>query len=66
VITEPHTFVGGAIAVSDGPGLGIELDRDSLAALHQRWRDSDVRGRDDAAAMRRVHPDWISPALPRW
>jgi glucarate dehydratase len=66
VITEPHTFVGGAIAVSDGPGLGIELDRDSLAALHERWRDSDVRGRDDAAAMRRVHPDWISPALPRW
>jgi glucarate dehydratase len=66
VITEPHKFVDGAVAVSDGPGLGIELDRDSLAALHQRWLDSDVRGRDDAAAMRRVHPDWTSPALPRW
>ncbi|MDT7674892.1 MAG: glucarate dehydratase, partial [Pseudonocardiales bacterium] len=66
VITEPHRFVGGAVAVSDGPGLGIELDRDSLAALHQRWLDSDVRGRDDAAAMRRVHPDWVTPQLPRW
>jgi glucarate dehydratase len=66
VITEPHRFVGGAVAVSDGPGLGIELDRDSLAALHQRWLDSTVRGRDDAAAMRRVHPDWVTPQLPRW
>lgn len=66
VITEPHTFTDGALTVSDEPGLGIELDRDSLAALHQRWLDSDVRGRDDAAAMRRVHPDWVTPQLPRW
>src|SRR5207302_101637 len=51
VITKPHTFSGGAVRVSDEPGLGIELDRESLAALHQRWLDSDIRRRDDAAAM---------------
>lgn len=66
VITEPHTFSGGMVKVSDAPGLGIELDRDALAALHQRWLDSDVRRRDDAAAMRRVDPAWTAPVFPRW
>ncbi|WP_327583963.1 glucarate dehydratase [Nonomuraea sp. NBC_00507] len=67
VITEPHRFTGGAIEVSDAPGLGVELDRDALAALHERWlARPDMRDRDDVAAMRKVHPDWIQPALPRW
>lgn len=66
VITVPHTFTGGAVEVTDTPGLGVALDRDSLARLHQRWLDSDVRGRDDAAAMRRVHPEWTSPSFPVW
>lgn len=66
VITEPHTFSGGMVKVSDAPGLGVELDRDSLATLHQRWLDSDVRRRDDAAAMRRVDPGWRAPRFPRW
>jgi glucarate dehydratase len=66
VITRPHTFHGGAVEVSDAPGLGVELDRDRLADLHRRWADSDVRDRDDAAAMRAVDPDWHAPRLPRW
>jgi glucarate dehydratase len=66
VITEPHTFSGGMVKVSDAPGLGIELDRDALASLHRRWLDSDVRRRDDAAAMRRVDPAWTAPRFPRW
>jgi glucarate dehydratase len=67
VITEPHRFAGGAVTVSDSPGLGVQLDPVSLAALHQRWHDHpDMRDRDDAAAMRRVHPDWVTPTLPRW
>lgn len=66
VITEPHVISGGAVAVSDLPGLGVELDRDSMAVLHQRWLDSAVRRRDDAAAMRRVHPEWVTPRFPRW
>lgn len=73
VITEPHQFTEGAVRVSDEPGLGVELDRAALAQLHQRWLDSaslhptlDYRRRDDAAAMRRVQPDWTAPAFPRW
>jgi glucarate dehydratase len=66
VITEPHVFVDGALEVSDTPGLGVELDRDALARLHRRWANSDVRDRDDVAAMRIAHPDWTQPSLPRF
>ncbi|MFD5582617.1 glucarate dehydratase family protein [Streptomyces sp. NPDC127063] len=68
VLTERLTFEDGRIAVSDAPGLGVELDRDRLAFLHRRWRDDDgrLRERDDAAAMRAVDPGWVTPAVPRW
>ncbi|MEW2246070.1 glucarate dehydratase family protein [Streptomyces sp. NPDC058733] len=68
VLTERLTFEDGRIAVSDAPGLGVELDRDRLAFLHRRWRDDDgrLRERDDAAAMRAVDPGWVTPAMPRW
>jgi len=61
VITEPHTFTDGRITVTDAPGLGVVLDRENLAKLHERWVNSDVRRRDDLAAMRRVHPEWTVP-----
>ncbi|GAA3498010.1 glucarate dehydratase family protein [Streptomyces prasinosporus] len=68
VLTERLAFEGGAVRVSDAPGLGVELDRDRLALLHRRWLDDDgsLRDRDDAAAMRAVDPDWVTPAVPRW
>ncbi|MFI9027689.1 glucarate dehydratase family protein [Streptomyces sp. NPDC053560] len=68
VLTERLTFEGGAVAVTDTPGLGVELDRDRLAALHRRWLDDDgsQRDRDDAAAMRLADPEWTTPAVPRW
>jgi glucarate dehydratase len=67
VITEPHRFTGGAVEVSDAPGLGVELDRDALATLHERWiKLSGVRDRDDVAAMRQADPTWVQPPLPRW
>ena len=52
----------------DAPGLGVELDRDRLRALHQRWLDDDgtLRDRDDAAAMRVADPGWVTPSVPRW
>jgi glucarate dehydratase len=34
--------------------------------LHQRWLDSDVRDRDDVAAMQVAEPQWQQPALPRF
>ncbi|WP_328473917.1 glucarate dehydratase family protein [Streptomyces sp. NBC_00448] len=68
VITERHVFTGGRLTVCDRPGLGVELDRAALAALHQRWLDDDgtMRDRDDAAAMRKADPEWRTPSVPRW
>ncbi|MQA09501.1 MAG: glucarate dehydratase [Pseudonocardiaceae bacterium] len=66
VITRPHTFVDGALDVPDDPGLGVELDRDAVAALHDRWIRLGVRDRDDVAAMRKADPTWTQPSLPRW
>ncbi|MEU6989474.1 glucarate dehydratase family protein [Streptomyces sp. NPDC046465] len=69
VLTSRLRFVDGKVAVTDAPGLGVELDRVALAALHARWLDDDFRAlreRDDAAAMRVADPAWETPSVPRW
>ncbi|MGW2698967.1 glucarate dehydratase family protein [Streptomyces sp. NPDC001340] len=68
VLTERIAFTDGRVAVSDAPGLGVELDRDELARLHRRWAEDDgaMRERDDAAAMRVAEPHWRTPVMPRW
>ncbi|MFD9909811.1 glucarate dehydratase family protein [Streptomyces sp. NPDC059063] len=69
VLTARLPFVDGRVTVSDRPGLGVELDRERLGVLHRRWLDEDfaaLRERDDAAAMRRMDPQWVTPAVPRW
>ncbi|MGH3500054.1 MAG: enolase C-terminal domain-like protein [Nocardioidaceae bacterium] len=66
IITEPHRFTDGALEVDDRPGLGIELDRDAMARLHERWTGSDVRERDDVAAMKRARPGWEPSGFPKW
>ncbi|MFF7778063.1 enolase C-terminal domain-like protein [Streptomyces tanashiensis] len=60
VVTTRPVFRAGRLAVSDTPGLGVDLDREALAVLHRRWLEDDgtYRDRDDAAAMRAVDPDW--------
>lgn len=47
-------FRQGAIAVPDGPGLGVEIDEEALARLHEQYVSCGVRKRDDATHMRRV------------
>ncbi|MDQ8708051.1 enolase C-terminal domain-like protein [Streptomyces sp. LHD-70] len=67
VITEPHVFRDGRVEVSDAPGLGVELDRTALAALHERWqRMPGMRDRDDEAGMRLADPTWTPHNSPRW
>jgi glucarate dehydratase len=55
----------GAVAVPQGPGLGVRIDRDALARLHGNYLACGIRVRDDAAEMRKYRPDWSSK-LPRY
>ncbi|MEV0994042.1 glucarate dehydratase family protein [Nonomuraea sp. NPDC050202] len=58
-------FREGAIAVPTGPGLGVELDEDALAALHEQYVRCGQRGREDTAYMRSIVPDF-TPNTARW
>lgn len=49
-------FDRGTVRVPTSPGLGVELDRAQLAALHEQYLRCGVRNRDDLAQMRRVDP----------
>ncbi|WP_433163585.1 enolase C-terminal domain-like protein [Kribbella sp. CA-247076] len=52
-------YAGGAIAVPDGPGLGVELDRDKLAEYAELFRELGPYPYDRDPAR----PDWY-PLLP--
>jgi glucarate dehydratase len=58
-------FVDGAISVPSGPGLGVELDDDALARLHEQYLACGITERSDTLYMQSLHPDY-SAALPRW
>ncbi|MFC4852138.1 glucarate dehydratase family protein [Actinophytocola glycyrrhizae] len=58
-------FENGAVPVPTGPGLGVELDRDALARLHEQYLACGVTERDDTGYYRRTHPDF-DPTAPRW
>ncbi|MFG1926090.1 enolase C-terminal domain-like protein [Cryptosporangium sp. NPDC048952] len=66
---EPFAITGGRIAVPTAPGLGVELDRERLAAAHELYLSHGLGGRDDAAAMQHVIPGWAfdpkRPAMTR-
>ena len=51
-------FVDGAVPVPDGPGLGVELDRDALAVMHEQYERCGIRTRDDEGYMRSFDPSF--------
>ena len=51
-------FEDGSLPVPDGPGLGVELDRQALTRLHQTYLDCGLTKRDDAVEMQKVEPGW--------
>jgi glucarate dehydratase len=65
VAGSPFTFAGGALSVPRGPGLGVELDRDALARLHEQYLACGLRNRDDTGYMQRVVPGY-QRVQPRW
>lgn len=55
----------GAVTVPNEPGLGVELDRTSLARLHQNYLECGLTKRDDQIEMQKVVPGWEFKAV-RW
>jgi glucarate dehydratase len=65
VVTEPLVIAGGSAEVPDTPGLGVRLDPDALARLHENYRTCGVRERDDTAYRQRFEPGYTK-RRPRW
>ncbi len=53
-------FEQGSLRVPTGPGLGVALDREALARLHDNYLHCGIRQRDDLAQMRRYDPAFPS------
>jgi glucarate dehydratase len=66
-VVEPGVlrFVDGSVPVPSGPGIGVTLDRDALARLHEQYLSCGIRRRDDVGPMRAIDPEWRSDC-PRW
>jgi len=65
IVGNPFEFVGGSLEVPRRPGLGVELDRERLAVLHQQYLDCGITNRDDTGYMQKFDPDYRAVA-PRW
>lgn len=59
------TFKDGAVEVPTSPGLGVTLDRDALARLHEQYLRCGIAERSDTAYMQKLHPSYDA-RLPRW
>ncbi|EHN73191.1 mandelate racemase/muconate lactonizing protein [Streptomyces coelicoflavus ZG0656] len=59
------TWKDGSVAVPTGPGLGVEVDEEAVARLHEQWRNCGVRTRDDVTPMKEVDPSWTGE-VPRF
>ncbi len=51
-------FEGGRLKVPTTPGLGVELDRQALARLHENYLRCGIRRRDDLGQMRKYDPSF--------
>lgn len=51
-------IVGGCVHLTKQPGLGVELDQDKLAELHEAYKVCRIRTRNDVAQMQRYRPEW--------
>jgi glucarate dehydratase len=48
----------GRMSVPNGPGLGVQLDRDKLARAHETYLKCGMRERDDGSLMKKMEPGW--------
>jgi glucarate dehydratase len=59
------SFNDGALNVPSAPGLGVELDRDQLARLHEQYLACGISERSDTSYMKTFDPSFDAN-LPRW
>ncbi|WP_083713860.1 enolase C-terminal domain-like protein [Brachybacterium sp. P6-10-X1] len=57
--TRPLPIRDGEITVPECAGLGVQLDRERLAAAHALYREQGLGTRDDASAMQYLVPGWV-------
>ena len=75
VIAEPFAFEDGALAVPDGPGLGVDVDEAELERLHERHDAAEAQGYSTVDSMAAAYADamgegagagdWL-PKKPMW
>jgi glucarate dehydratase len=65
VVANPLVISDGSAFVPDAPGLGVTLDEDALARLHENWVRCGIRERDDTAYRKRFDPTY-EKRRPRW
>ncbi|SFR45725.1 enolase C-terminal domain-like protein [Litoreibacter janthinus] len=58
-------FKDGTLQVPEGPGLGVELDHEAVAELHELYKTAMVKDRDDTDEMLKYIPDYVRK-VPRW
>ncbi len=58
-------FEDGSLRVPTGPGLGVTIDREALARLHDNYLHCGIRNRDDLGQMRKYDPGF-SARQPRF
>lgn len=59
------SIVDGSVPVPVTPGLGVQIDEDALAALHEQYVRCGIRDRDDTGYMRSIDPSFEALS-PRW
>ena len=52
-------FVDGAVAITDAPGLGVTLDPEALARLHEQYLRCGIRSRNDTREMQKHQPGFV-------
>jgi len=51
-------IVDGCVKLTRAPGLGVELDYDQLAKLHEQFLGCGIRQRNDVTQMQKYYPSW--------
>ena len=54
----PPRIEDGHVAISDRPGLGLEIDEDALARGHELYQQHGLGARNDAMGMQYLIPGW--------